>query len=150
VSTTARRLDEVPEKILGGAEDFFLGFRQAACCAKGDRRESFVQRAAEPPGRCAEGDRRESFVQRAAEPPGRCAEGDRREPFAQRFRALRSGGFRSTKLSTSTELEYKHKAPSLHVTPPDAKPVLAVRLSCRSTISLYVSKTPSIPFSTLS
>ena len=42
----------------------------------------------------------------------------------QRFRALRSGGFRSTKLSASTTLDTKHKAPSLHVTPPDAKPVL--------------------------
>ncbi len=51
----------------------------------------------------------------------------------QRFRALRSGGFRSTKLSTCTTLDTKHKAPSLHVTPPDAKPMLALRhsfLSC--------------------
>ena len=46
------------------------------------------------------------------------------ETDAQRFRALRSGGFRSTKLSASTTLDTKHKAPSLHVTPPDAKPVL--------------------------
>lgn len=43
------------------------------------------------------------------------------------IRALRWGGFRSTKKSTSTELEKKYKAPSLHVTPPDAKPILAIR-----------------------
>jgi len=33
-------------------------------------------------------------------------------------------GFQGTKLSTSIELKQKHKAPSLHVPPPDAKPVL--------------------------
>lgn len=39
--------------------------------------------------------------------------------------SLSSGGFRSTKLSTGTTLDTKHKATSLHVTPPDAKPMLA-------------------------
>jgi hypothetical protein len=47
-----------------GGEGFMLGFRQAACWAKSDRRESFVRHAAELPGRCAEGDRREPFAQR--------------------------------------------------------------------------------------
>ena len=44
--------------------------------------------------------------------------------FIQRFGALRSGGFRSTKYQFITKVHYKHKASSLHVTPPDAKPVL--------------------------
>src|SRR5690606_41241779 len=39
------------------------------------------------------------------------------------LRAWRRSGFRSTKLSASTERDTKHKAPSLHVSPPDAKPV---------------------------
>ena len=51
-------------------------------------------------------------------------------------------GFWSTKLSTSTELELKHKAPSLHVTPPDAKPVLCacaffILLVSKNTSRLY-------------
>src|SRR5690606_3515776 len=36
------------------------------------------------------------------------------------------------------QLEYKHKAPSLHVTPPDAKPVLAVRCFLSLSILQYI------------
>lgn len=39
---------------------------------------------------------------------------------------MRSGGFRSTKFQFSTKVQLQYKAPSLHVSPPDVKPVLAV------------------------
>ena len=55
---------------------------------------------------------------------------------AQRFRALCSGGFRSTKLQFITKVYSKHKTPSLHVSPPDAKPVLA------AVLLLFVSLSP--------
>ena len=48
----------------------------------------------------------------------------------QRFWALRSGGFRSTKFQFITKVYSKHKAPSLHVSPPDAKPVLVAVNVC--------------------
>lgn len=42
----------------------------------------------------------------------------------QWFLALHSGGFRGIEQSTRTELEYKHKVPNLHVSPPDANAML--------------------------
>jgi hypothetical protein len=36
--------------------------------------------------------------------------------------------------SASTELDAKHKAPNLHFTPPDAKPVLPAVLFCKCNV----------------
>lgn len=45
-----------------------------------------------------------------------------------RLRALLSGGLPSTRLSISTELTLKYKAPFLHFSLPDASPVLLANL----------------------
>ena len=37
-------------------------------------------------------------------------------------------GFQSTKLQVIPKIQLKHKAPSLHVSPPDAKPLLVAGL----------------------